>query len=140
MPGFEESSQIEPVGGSRGGGPGAGSSASGILGVLQALPAAAPTGCGSAPDASATPDGRSGVTTSAQALTTGMATITVTPAAGTRKAEFTSPVEVTATDGTPAPASVTVTCSDGSALSGACNDGRTKWTSAKNPCSRSASW
>ncbi|MFJ3304130.1 Ig-like domain-containing protein [Streptomyces sp. NPDC086549] len=104
----------------------------GILAALGAVPTAALAGCGSSTDAPAATDGK-GTTASAGAVTTKRATIAVTPASGTRKAEFTSPVEVTVTDGTLA--SVTVTGNDGSALPGSYNDARTKWTSAKNPYS-----
>ncbi|MFF4489348.1 Ig-like domain-containing protein [Streptomyces sp. NPDC001544] len=109
----------------------------GILGVLGAVPAAALlTGCGSSPvasDATSTAGAGDGGGASARRATAKKATITVTPAAGTRKADFTSRVEVTATGG--ALASVEVTGNDGSALPGSYNEARTKWTSAKNPYS-----
>ncbi|SOE07879.1 Ig-like domain-containing protein [Streptomyces sp. Ag109_G2-15] len=104
----------------------------GILAALGAVPAAALAGCSSSADASAASDGK-GATATARAATTKKATITVTPAPGTRKAGFTSPVEVTVADGTLT--SVTVTGNDGSTLSGSFNDARTKWTSARNPYS-----
>ncbi|MFG2786054.1 Ig-like domain-containing protein [Streptomyces sp. NPDC048419] len=59
--------------------------------------------------------------------------MSVTPADGTRKAGFSSPVEVTVTDGTLA--SVKVTGNDGSTLAGSLNAARTRWTSAENPYS-----
>ena len=97
----------------------------GVLAVLGVVPAAVLTGCtGAAADVS----GGTGTASSAK-----KPTITVTPADGTTKAGFTSPVEVTVTDGTLA--SVTVTGNDGSSLEGGFNDARTKWTSAKNPYS-----
>ncbi|MEU6373122.1 Ig-like domain-containing protein [Streptomyces sp. NPDC046909] len=55
------------------------------------------------------------------------------PADGTKKAAFTSPVEVTVTDGTLA--SVEVTGNDGSTLAGTYNDAKTSWTSTENPYS-----
>ncbi|MEV5959117.1 Ig-like domain-containing protein [Streptomyces sp. NPDC051987] len=104
----------------------------GILAALGAVPAgAALAGCGSSADASAGTDGKSATASVKSAAR--KATITVTPASGTRKAEFTSPVEVTVTDGTLA--SVTVAGNDGSTLAGGFNDARTKWTSARNPYS-----
>lgn len=104
----------------------------GILAALGAVPAgAALAGCGSSADASAGSAGK-GATASAKSATK-KATITVTPVSGTKKADFTTPVEVTVTDGTLA--SVTVAGNDGSTLSGTFNDARTKWTSAKDPYS-----
>ncbi|MFF4399116.1 Ig-like domain-containing protein [Streptomyces sp. NPDC001480] len=110
----------------------------GILGILGAAPASAVlAGCDSSPGSSGgtgtAQAANGGATASAQAATTKKATITVTPAAGTKKADFTSRVEVTATDGTLA--SVKVTGDDGSTLAGSYNDARTKWTSTKNPYS-----
>ncbi|MEU6552221.1 Ig-like domain-containing protein [Streptomyces sp. NPDC046915] len=110
----------------------------GILGILGAVPATAVlAGCDSSPDSSggstSQAAGGGDATASAQAATTKKATITVTPAAGTRKAAFTSRVEVTATDGTLA--SVKVTGNDDSTLTGSYNDARTQWTSTKNPYS-----
>ncbi|MER6540325.1 Ig-like domain-containing protein [Streptomyces sp900105755] len=104
----------------------------GILAALGAVPAgAALAGCSSSADASATTDGK-GATASGKSAAK-KATITVTPVSGTRKADFTTPVEVTVTDGTLA--SVTVAGDDGSTLPGTFDDARTKWTSAKNPYS-----
>ncbi|MEU5312468.1 Ig-like domain-containing protein [Streptomyces sp. NPDC021562] len=104
----------------------------GILAALGAVPAGvALAGCGSPADASAAPDGK-GATASAKPVTR-KATITVTPASGSTKAGFTSPVEVTVTDGTLA--SVTVEGNDGSTLAGSFDAARTKWTSARNPYS-----
>ncbi|GGN27440.1 L,D-transpeptidase [Streptomyces fuscichromogenes] len=104
----------------------------GILAALGAVPAgAALAGCSSSTDAAATTAGK-GATASAKSATK-KATISVTPVSGTRKADFTAPVEVTVADGTLA--SVTVAGNDGAALAGTFNDARTKWTSAKNPYS-----
>ncbi|MFJ8539404.1 Ig-like domain-containing protein [Streptomyces sp. NPDC093591] len=99
----------------------------GVLAVLGVVPAAALTGCGGSADASsASPDAKS-------AASAKQPTITVTPADGTEKADFTSPVEITVTDGTLA--SVKVTGDDGSALKGSFDEARTKWTSDQNPYS-----
>ncbi|GHI03077.1 Ig-like domain-containing protein [Streptomyces cellostaticus] len=107
----------------------------GLLAALGAAPAtAALAGCGSSADASASAGGTgTGASSSARGATTKKATIAVTPAAGTKKAGFTSPVEVTVTDGTLA--SVQVTGNDGSTLAGTLDSARTKWTSVRNPCS-----
>ncbi|MFI9759510.1 Ig-like domain-containing protein [Streptomyces sp. NPDC051963] len=98
----------------------------GVLAVLGAVPAVALTGCSVATaDASET-----------EKTTHGAAkkpVVSVTPADGTKKADFTSPVEVIVADGTLA--SVKVTGNDGSTLAGSYNDARTRWTSAKNPYS-----
>lgn len=101
----------------------------GILAALGAVPAAAlVTGCSGSADAT---EGTTSAT-SAQAAAK-KAAISVTPADGTRKAGFTSPVEVTVTDGTLS--SVQVTGNDGSTLAGSFNDAKTKWTSTENPYS-----
>ena len=101
----------------------------GVLSALGAVPAAAAlSGCSSSAGAS------EGTTKSAEsAAASKKPTVSVTPADGTRKAAFTSPVEVTVTDGTLA--SVQVTGNDGSTLAGSLNDAKTRWTSAKNPYS-----
>ena len=101
----------------------------GLLGALGAVPAAvALTGCSSSAGAS------EGTTkASAKAAATKRATISVTPADGTKKADFVDPVQVTVTDGTLA--SVKVTANDGSTLAGSLNAAKTKWTSTKNPYS-----
>ncbi|MFG2119918.1 Ig-like domain-containing protein [Streptomyces sp. NPDC048710] len=104
----------------------------GILAVLGVVPAAALAGCSSSTDASTASEGK-GATASARAATTKQATVAVTPAAGKKLADFTSPVEVTVTDGTLT--SVHVTGNDGSTLAGTLNPARTKWTSARNPYS-----
>ncbi|MFI6493362.1 Ig-like domain-containing protein [Streptomyces sp. NPDC050564] len=106
----------------------------GILTVLGAVPAVALTGCSGSADAS---EG-TGATAAAGAKTQAQAkvkepTVTVTPADGTKKADFTSPVEVAVANGTLA--SVGVTGNDGSTLAGSFNDARTKWTSTRNPYS-----
>ncbi|MEU0945749.1 Ig-like domain-containing protein [Streptomyces canus] len=102
----------------------------GILAALGAVPAATLlTGCGSG---SADASQGSAATASVRAATR-KAVVTVTPADGTTKADFTTPVEVAVTDGTLA--SVKVTGNDGSTLDGSYNDTRTTWTSSKNPYS-----
>ncbi|MEU6257840.1 Ig-like domain-containing protein [Streptomyces sp. NPDC047043] len=102
----------------------------GLLAVLGIAPAAAAlTGCSSSAGAS---EGTTKSDTSAKAAAK-RPTVSVTPADGTKKAGFSSPVEVTVTDGTLA--SVKVTGNDGSTLAGSFNDAKTKWTSAKNPYS-----
>ncbi|WP_340374696.1 Ig-like domain-containing protein [Streptomyces sp. SS7] len=106
----------------------------GILAVLGVAPAAGLTGC-STGSADASP-GSGGARASAAAKASTAArtpVITVSPADGTRKAAFGSPVEVAVTDGTLA--SVTVTGNDGSALDGTLNDAKTRWTSSRNPYS-----
>ncbi|WP_284436901.1 Ig-like domain-containing protein [Streptomyces sp. TUS-ST3] len=104
----------------------------GILAALGAVPAATLlTGCGSSADASQ----GAGATASVQAATR-KAVVSVTPANGTTRAAFSSPVEVTVTDGTLA--SVKVTGNDGSTLTGSLNDARTRWTSSRNPYSGTA--
>ncbi|GAB7105796.1 Ig-like domain-containing protein [Streptomyces phaeofaciens JCM 4814] len=59
--------------------------------------------------------------------------ISVSPADGTKKAAFTSPVTVTVTDGTLA--SVEVTGNDGSTLEGTLDAAKTTWTSTTHPYS-----
>ncbi|MCT9075392.1 L,D-transpeptidase [Streptomyces fulvoviolaceus] len=101
----------------------------GILVALGAVPAAAAlTGCSGSADASEATK----ATASVKAATK-KPTLSVTPADGTKKAGFTSPVEVTVTDGTLS--SVQVTGNDGSTLAGSFNDSKTKWTSTRNPYS-----
>ncbi|MFJ4782528.1 Ig-like domain-containing protein [Streptomyces sp. NPDC088794] len=104
----------------------------GVLTALGAVPAVVLTGCSSAgaSEDDTTKAAASGV---ASASATKRPTITVSPADGTKKADFASPVEVTVTDGTLA--SVEVTGNDGSTLAGSLNDAKTKWTSTKNPYS-----
>ncbi|MFF7647232.1 Ig-like domain-containing protein [Streptomyces canus] len=102
----------------------------GILAALGAVPAATLlTGCGGG---SAAASQESGATASVRAATK-KAVVAVTPADGTTKADFTTPVEVTVTDGTLA--SVQVTGNDGSTLDGSYDGARTTWTSSKNPYS-----
>ncbi|MFD3615618.1 Ig-like domain-containing protein [Streptomyces sp. NPDC058676] len=108
----------------------------GLLGVLGAVPAAAVlTGCGGgAADASDGKTPTTNTTSTTSARVAGKKTvIAVTPADGTKKAAFTSPVEVTVTDG--ALTSVKVTGNDGSTLTGSFDDTRTGWTSTQNPYS-----
>ncbi|KUN22916.1 hypothetical protein AQJ23_26395 [Streptomyces antibioticus] len=100
----------------------------GVLGVLGVVPAAVLSGCGGSADAKGT-----GATASVKSAATKKPVVTVTPADGTEKAAFTSPVEVTVTDGTLA--SVEVGGNDGSTLKGTFNDARTTWTSTRNPYS-----
>ncbi|MEV7341378.1 Ig-like domain-containing protein [Streptomyces sp. NPDC093544] len=108
----------------------------GILAVLGAVPAAVLTGCSGSADASeettATPAASTKAETNAETKAK-TPTITVTPADGTTKAGFTSPVEVAVADGTLS--AVKVTGNDGSTLAGSYNDARTKWTSSENPFS-----
>ncbi|GAA3849042.1 Ig-like domain-containing protein [Streptomyces coacervatus] len=102
----------------------------GLLTVLGVAPAAAVlSGCSSSAGAST---GTTKSDTSAKAAAK-KPTVSVTPADGTKKADFTSPVEVTVTDGTLA--SVKVTGNDGSTLAGSLDAARTRWTSTKNPYS-----
>ncbi|MCH5670572.1 L,D-transpeptidase [Streptomyces gilvus] len=102
----------------------------GVLGALGVVPAAAVlTGCSGSAGAS---EGTASPGASAKAAAR-RPTVSVTPADGTRKAGFASPVEVTVTDGTLA--SVKVTGNDGSTLAGSFNAARTRWTSARNPYS-----
>ncbi|WP_232838474.1 L,D-transpeptidase [Streptomyces geranii] len=104
----------------------------GILAALGAVPAAVVlTGCSGSADASATTE--ASASASAKAARARQAVVTVTPADGTRHADFATPVEVTVTDGTLA--SVTVTGGDGSVLAGTLDAARTKWTSSGNPYS-----
>jgi lipoprotein-anchoring transpeptidase ErfK/SrfK len=107
----------------------------GILAVLGAAPAVALTGCssGSADASEHTATGASGSASTQAAATAKQPVISVTPSDGTKKAAFTSPVEVSVTDGTLA--SVKVTGNDGSALAGSLDAARTTWTSTTNPYS-----
>ncbi|MET7852627.1 Ig-like domain-containing protein [Streptomyces avermitilis] len=113
----------------------------GVLAALAAaLPATVLTGCGGSADAS---DGTKGTGGDTAGSTAGAAdakttkakapTLTVTPADGTEKADFSSPVEVTVAHGTLA--SVKVSGHDGATLAGSYNEARTKWTSTGNPYS-----
>ncbi|MFF4655399.1 Ig-like domain-containing protein [Streptomyces sp. NPDC001381] len=105
----------------------------GILAALGAAPAVAMTGCGSgSADASEGSGTRAAASTKASAATR-RPVISVTPADGTKKAPFSSPVVVTVTDGTLA--SVKVTGNDGSTLEGTLNNAGTTWTSSRNPYS-----
>nr|WP_256251786.1 Ig-like domain-containing protein [Streptomyces sp. yr375] len=97
-----------------------------MLAVLGVAPAVALTGCG-AGSAGASENAKSGTSAAAQPV------ISVTPADGTKKAAFTSPVEVTVADGTLA--SVKVTGNDGSTLAGSLDAARTRWTSTAHPFS-----
>jgi hypothetical protein len=100
----------------------------GMLAALGAVPAAvALTGCSGSADASV------GTSTASARAAAKKAAITVTPADGTKKADFAGPVEVTVTDGSLA--SVKVTGNDGSTLAGSLDDAKTRWTSTTNPYS-----
>ncbi|MET7683570.1 Ig-like domain-containing protein [Streptomyces sp. NPDC005423] len=107
----------------------------GVLTVLGVAPAAILTGCGGSAGAteSSASAGGGGATAGKTAKTAQTATVTVTPADGTKKADFGAPVEVGVSDGTLA--SVKVTGNDGSSLTGSLNDAGTKWTSAAHPYS-----
>jgi len=107
----------------------------GVLAALGAVPAVGIlAGCSGSADASEGTDAKAGATAGASTKAEVKSpTVTVTPADGTKKAGFTSPVEVTVSDGTLA--SVEVSGNDGSTLAGSFNDARTKWTSTKNPYS-----
>ncbi|WP_406471656.1 Ig-like domain-containing protein [Streptomyces sp. NBC_01615] len=104
----------------------------GILAVLGTVPTVALTGCSGSADASegTNASAKAAASTKAKAKTP---TVSVTPADGTKKADFSSPVEVTVANGTLS--TVKVTGNDGSTLAGSFNDARTKWTSTKNPYS-----
>ncbi|PBC59892.1 hypothetical protein BKI49_31190 [Streptomyces sp. Tue6028] len=105
----------------------------GVLAALgAAVPAVALTGCADAGDASEE-SGGSPTTKASGSAEARTPTVTVTPADGTRKAAFTSPVEVTVADGTLS--DVEVAGNDGGTLSGSFDDARTKWTSDRNPSS-----
>ncbi|MFD7708774.1 Ig-like domain-containing protein [Streptomyces sp. NPDC059785] len=106
----------------------------GVLAALGAVPAVALTGCSASADASETSAATGGTTTaSTKKQQVKAATVTVTPADGSKKAGFTSPVEVTVDDGTLA--TVKVTGNDGSSLKGSFDDAKTTWTSDDNPYS-----
>ncbi|MER5467099.1 Ig-like domain-containing protein [Streptomyces sp. NPDC002685] len=107
-----------------------------LVALGAAVPALALTGCGEAADAAegagatATDGTGAGTRAKAQVRTP---TVTVSPADGTRKADFTNPVEVSVADGTLS--TVKVSGNDGSTLAGSFNDDRTRWTSTGNPYS-----
>ncbi|MFF1518470.1 Ig-like domain-containing protein [Streptomyces sp. NPDC058305] len=109
-------------------------------GVLTALGAAVPalalTGCGSSAGAAeGTGATATGGTTAGSGATPQVRkpTVTVTPADGTKKAAFTSPVGIAVTDGTLS--TVVVSGNDGSLLAGSFDAGRTRWTSTRHPYS-----
>ncbi|WP_328552467.1 L,D-transpeptidase [Streptomyces sp. NBC_00358] len=101
-----------------------------------AVPALALTGCGDSADAAegkgATATGGAGAAGKEKAQVR-TPTVTVSPADGTKKADFTAPVEVSVADGTLS--AVVVSGNDGSTLAGSFNAGRTRWTSSGNPYS-----
>ncbi|MFD9390916.1 Ig-like domain-containing protein [Streptomyces sp. NPDC060000] len=108
----------------------------GILGVLGAVPAVALTGCSSGSADASENTAATGAPGSASTKASPAAeqpVISVTPADGTKKAAFTSPVEVTVTNGTLT--SVRVTGNDGSTLAGSLDRAGTRWTSTANPYS-----
>lgn len=110
-------------------------------GVLTALGAAVPalalTGCGASADAAEGTGAAAtdGATTGSGATSSQVRkpTVSVTPADGTKKAAFTSPVEIAVTDGTLS--TVVVSGNDGSILAGSFGEGRTRWTSTAHPYS-----
>ncbi|MEU3614671.1 Ig-like domain-containing protein [Streptomyces sp. NPDC006872] len=105
----------------------------GILAVLGAVPAVALTGCSGSADASENTTGTSASASTKASAAAPQPVISVTPADGTTKAAFTSPVEVTVTGGTLA--SVKVTGNDGSTLAGSLDAAGTTWTSTTDPYS-----
>jgi len=109
--------------------PSQGWSRRGVLTVLGVVPAAVLTGCSGSADATE----ETKATASVKSAAAKKPVVTVSPADGTRKAAFTSPVEVTVTDGTLA--SVEVGGNDGSTLDGTFDAARTTWTSKENPYS-----
>ncbi|WP_406839684.1 Ig-like domain-containing protein [Streptomyces sp. AHU1] len=120
--------------------PGPGRRAWSRRGVLSAfgtaVPALALSGCGGPADATegkdtAATDGTgTGTKAKAQVRTP---TVTVSPADGTKRADFTDPVVVSVTDG--ALSTVEVSGNDGSTLAGSFDEGRTRWVSDRNPYS-----
>lgn len=109
----------------------------GLLAALGAVPAVAVlTGCGGGATEAAAQSGGSASAGAGASAETLRATVTVTPADGTKSAAFTEPVEVTVSDGTLA--GVTVTAADGTEPAGALDEARTKWTSSRNPYSGTA--
>ncbi|MFJ2609105.1 Ig-like domain-containing protein [Streptomyces sp. NPDC091279] len=100
----------------------------GVLTALGVSSAVLLTGCAGSADAS---EGTADA--SAKAAAKRQPTLTVTPADGTKKADFTAPVTVTVADGTLT--SVQVTGNDGATLAGALNAAKTTWTSARHPYS-----
>ncbi|WP_436847452.1 L,D-transpeptidase [Streptomyces aureus] len=99
-----------------------------------AVPALALSGCGDSADAAdgkgaaATGSAAPGAKTKAQVRTP---KVTVSPADGTKRADFTAPVVVSVTDGTLS--AVEVSGNDGSTLAGSFDEDRTRWTSSGNP-------
>ncbi|MDX3451489.1 Ig-like domain-containing protein [Streptomyces sp. ME02-8801-2C] len=111
----------------QGGRPSSAWSRRGILAALGAVPAAALTGCSGSSDASSTTSGATASTKAAR-----KAVVTVTPADGTRHADFTAPVEVTVTGGTLSSVAI---ASDRGGLTGVMNEARTRFTSTQHPYS-----
>ncbi|GGN86936.1 lipoprotein [Streptomyces albiflavescens] len=105
----------------------------GILAVLGGATATALTGCSGSADASEGTGTTQAATSTKAKVEAKTPAVTVTPADGTKKADFTSPVEVTVANGTLS--TVKVTGNDGSTLAGSFNDARTTWTSTRNPYS-----
>ena len=98
----------------------------GVLAALGAASVVTVAGCA----------GQAGAKTGAGGGATGKPVVAVTPADGTKQADFGSPVTVTVTDGTLS--GVEVTASGGGRLKGTYNDARTKWTSSAHPSSGTA--
>ncbi|MGY0020146.1 L,D-transpeptidase [Streptomyces sp. YJ-C3] len=94
----------------------------GVLAALGAASVVTVAGCG----------GEAGAKDGAGAATS-RAAVRVSPADGTRQADFGSPVTVAVTGGTLS--AVTVAAADGTRLKGTYDDGRTKWTSSSHSAS-----
>ncbi|MFJ8826903.1 Ig-like domain-containing protein [Streptomyces sp. NPDC102467] len=94
----------------------------GVLAALGAASVVTVAGCG----------GEAGAQDAAGG-STAKATVDVTPADGTQKADFGSPVTVAVTGGTLG--AVQVVAAGGTRLKGTYNDKRTKWTSSAHPAS-----
>ncbi|MBO0514058.1 L,D-transpeptidase family protein [Streptomyces beijiangensis] len=101
----------------------------GVLAALGVVPLASLAGCAGAAGTS----GASGASAAAAATKSASATVTVTPANGSGKADFTTPVTVAVTGDTLA--SVKVADASGKTLAGTLNAARTLWTSTGNPYS-----
>ncbi|MEV0096791.1 Ig-like domain-containing protein [Streptomyces sp. NPDC050738] len=102
----------------------------GVLAALGVVPLASLAGCAGTAGASGTAGGGSASSTS------GSATVTVTPADGSGKADFGTPVTVAVAGGTLT--SVKVADASGSSLAGKLDAARTLWTSTDHPYSGTA--
>ncbi|MFI0959797.1 Ig-like domain-containing protein [Streptomyces sp. NPDC021080] len=101
-----------------------------------AVPALALSGCGDPAGATEGKDATASAATGAGEKTKSQVRapkVVVSPADGTKRADFTAPVVVSVTDGTLS--AVEVSGNDGSALAGSFNGDRTRWTSSRNPYS-----